>query len=161
MADKQNNQKMVPQLFTMYPKTPAAQLKFKAVSAGDVVWLPGGFDFLDGSFNSFGRRCIVVGMVRGSYPGIVLKDCKSNQELKTTCLITKQDIQKTLNQHAPAEQAAYLARFTVEEGDLAFSEPPPEPQPKKKVASSMSKKELLAKLEALEAQVAALANAKE
>lgn len=110
------------------PRTAAALKKFAdapgAPKKGQVVWLVGGFDFLeDGQYNSFGRRCRLQGMEPCYFQ---LLDLQSGERVLSACAITTADIRKDLQALAALKesaqvraeaQARYLSRFRLKPED--------------------------------------------
>lgn len=88
---------------------------------GDVVWLPGGFNFYDGNGSSFGRRAIFSEMkkVAGSRePLFFLQDVISDEGLTSDCVISFQDIVEAIKGQPAKAVAKYLSRFDLNEDEI-------------------------------------------
>lgn len=130
---------------TEMPGTAQARSRFDKVREGDIVWLPGGFQFYDGAQSSFGRRCKVAslkapGPSKGAF---LLKDLQSGLPVSTYCVITRADLLKDLaTLHDPEDRKAYLARYTLQPQDLAEEPTPASPETQAKPTLAQLKRQV-------------------
>jgi hypothetical protein len=142
---------------TAYPRTKTAQLKFDKCKKGDVVWFVGGYT-IAGDWQSFGRRARVVSVqATGLKGGVFVKpDNDPTGTYCLSCLMTVADIQANLSkQETPELRDAFLARVQLQAGDLDVL--------KERAAivkgnglEALTKVELIARVKALEAELAFL-----
>lgn len=142
-------------VMTAYPRTRPAQLKFDKCKKGDTVWFTGGYT-IAGDWRSFGRRATVL-EVRADGPkgGVHLRaDDDPDERYQVTHLMTREDILETLaKRESPEAQNEFLANFQLKPGDLEATAPKVD---KPKTLASMSKAELIARVQALETELATL-----
>lgn len=143
-------------VMTAYPRTRPAQLKFDKCKKGDVVWFTGGFT-IAGNWQSFGRRAVVVDVqLSGPKGGVLLKPDNDPQTIyHVTHLITRQDIQDSLALRATQdEKDRLLEKLQLKPGDLVKPvDGSKQPSPS---LVKLSKPELIARVRALESELAEL-----